>query len=55
MPQGRRTVVHLLNYCPERRTKTIDIVETSCRSTTCGLAPLEKRPSTFISRRAGKR
>ena len=27
MQQGRRTIVHLLNYCPERRTKSIDIVE----------------------------
>jgi hypothetical protein len=25
-PSGR-TVVHLLNYCPERRTPTLDIVE----------------------------
>ncbi|MCG3150493.1 MAG: hypothetical protein PCFJNLEI_03979 [Verrucomicrobiae bacterium] len=29
MQQGRRTIVHLLNYCPEHRTKTIDIVEDS--------------------------
>jgi len=27
MQQNRRTIVHLLNYCPERRTKTIDIIE----------------------------
>jgi hypothetical protein len=27
MRQDRRTIVHLLNYCPERRTKTIDIIE----------------------------
>ena len=27
MQQGRRTIVHLLNYCPERRTRNIDIVE----------------------------
>lgn len=25
--QGRRTVVHLLHYCPQRRTPTLDIVE----------------------------
>ena len=25
-PSGR-TIVHLLNYCPERRTPTLDIVE----------------------------
>jgi hypothetical protein len=27
MRQGRRTIVHLLNYAPERRAKDIDIVE----------------------------
>lgn len=27
MRQGRRTIVHLLNYCPERRTRNIDIIE----------------------------
>ncbi|MDP9174718.1 MAG: alpha-L-fucosidase [Planctomycetota bacterium] len=27
MRQGRRTIVHLLQYCPERRTQTLDIVE----------------------------
>lgn len=27
MRQGRRTVVHLLSYAPERRTKTFDVVE----------------------------
>ena len=25
--QGRRTIVHLLQYCPERRTPNLDIVE----------------------------
>ncbi len=25
--QGKRTIVHLLQYCPERRTKELDIVE----------------------------
>jgi hypothetical protein len=25
--QGRRTIVHLLHYCPQRRTPTLDIVE----------------------------
>ena len=25
--QGDRTIVHLLQYCPERRTRTLDIVE----------------------------
>jgi hypothetical protein len=27
MRQLNRTIVHLLQYCPERRTKTLDIVE----------------------------
>ena len=27
MRQGRRTIVHLLSYCPERRTRNIDIIE----------------------------
>jgi hypothetical protein len=27
MRQGRRTIVHLLQYCPERRTEKLDIVE----------------------------
>jgi hypothetical protein len=27
MRQGNRTIVHLLQYCPERRTPTFDIVE----------------------------
>lgn len=27
MVQGKRTIVHLLQYCPERRTKDLDIVE----------------------------
>ena len=27
MRQGKRTIVHLLHYAPERRTKTLDIVE----------------------------
>jgi hypothetical protein len=25
--QGKRTIVHLLQYCPERRTPKLDIVE----------------------------
>jgi hypothetical protein len=25
--QGRRMIVHLLHYCPQRRTPTLDIVE----------------------------
>ena len=27
MAQGKRTIVHLLQYCPERRAKDLDIVE----------------------------
>ena len=27
MRQGKRTIVHLLQYCPERRTEKLDIVE----------------------------
>jgi hypothetical protein len=44
MRQGKRTVVHLLNYAPERRTKDIDIVE--------DVVPLYSVP---VSLRFGKR
>ena len=27
MRQGQRTIVHLLQYCPERRTEKLDIIE----------------------------
>ena len=27
MRQGRRTIVHLLQYCPERRGENLDLVE----------------------------
>ena len=27
MRQGKRTIVHMLHYCPQRRTPTLDIVE----------------------------
>ncbi|MCY3020491.1 MAG: beta-galactosidase, partial [Planctomycetota bacterium] len=47
MRQGRRTIVHLLQYCPERRTPGLDIVE--------DIVPLADVPlSLKLARRPGK-
>ncbi len=47
MRQGKRTIVHLLQYCPERRTKDLDLVE--------DIVPLYDVPLSLASARAPKK
>ena len=47
MRQGQRTVVHLLQYCPERRTKELDIVE--------DIVPLYRVPLSLAVAKAPKK
>src|SRR5262249_14019976 len=44
MQQGVRTIVHLLQYCPERRTEKLDLVE--------DIVPLYDVPLSLKLRRA---
>ena len=45
--QGRRTIVHLLQYAPERRTPTLDLVE--------DIVPLREVPVSLRLERAPAR
>ncbi len=47
MRQGKRTVIHLLQYCPERRTPHLDIVE--------DIVPLYRVPVSLLTEKAPKK